>query len=188
MLKDEAVKYLGCSLRTLNRMVKSGILNPTGIGKNQLFPKKELQLAMTDLVKRQSKHTPKSTKEKEEDIPDRHTPPPPSEFEEEPKPEALLNEIGQSELLRVTKSLRDADLLEVTDPMLIMKYALFQQLFIKYLHLSEKDPFYTKTMEIYQKHVSFYEKELGLTTAARLKLKPPKPEPEKDPFEEMMND
>ena len=186
MTTIEASLLLGCSVKTIDRYRKKGLLNPKKEGKSYDYSKKELLSIAPEYVANRDNNIGKVNSNTEP--PDRHTPPPPSEFEEVSKPEALLNEIGQGELLRVTKSLRDAELLDSTDPMLIMKYSLFQQLFIKYLHLSEKDPFYTKTMEIYQKHVSFYEKELGLTTAARLKMKPPKPEPEKDPFQEMMND
>ena len=201
--KIEAAKYMDCSIRTLERMAKNGDITQVKKGNKVYFNKKELKLVMTDLAKRQVKHRPN-------DFISTETTPPPDRpgkpvetrdliFEMGDKPEELLNEIGKGELLRVTKLLEAADLLEVTDPMLIMKYALCQQMFFKYMSVSDSEEElkvvslgtttspYFKMMESYQRQVQFYEKELGLTTASRLKMKAPAPKPVKSAMQALLD-
>jgi len=203
LLKLEALEYLGCSKRTLDRMVERGQLTPTGKGKNSLYPMKQLKLVVTDLIKRQEKHRPNDHASTETYAPPTE-PEKPIEprdliFEIRDKPEELLNDIGKAELLRVTKTLKEAELLELTDPMLIMKYALCQQMFFKYMSISDSEEElkvvslgtttspYFKMMESYQRQAAFYEKELGLTTASRVKMRLPEPKPAKSEMEGLLS-
>lgn len=194
--KTDAAKYMDCSLRTLERMVTKGELTPIRSDGKVFFSKKELKSLVGKVAERQDKYIPKSSPAKE---PEKPVSPRELIFELEEKPDDLLNEIGQGEVMRVTKMLKEADLLDSTDPMLIMKYALCQQMYFKYMSASDQrgdlalvaetnqiSPFF-KMMESYQRQVQFYEKELGLTTAARLKMKPPGTKEPTDEMEDLLN-
>lgn len=194
--KTEAAKFVGCSTKTLDRMVLKGELNPVKKDGKVFFPKKQLKLIMAKVMERQEKHVPKLAQEQE---PEEPISPRELIFHMEEKPEDLLNEIGRGEVLRVTKMLRSAGLLDSTDQMIIMKYALCQQMYFKYLAASDskenlllvavgdKPPAFFKMMESYQRQVQFYEKELGLTTASRLKMRTPEPDEEEDEMEKILN-
>lgn len=194
--KTEAATYMECSVRTLERMVTKGELTPIKSEGKVFFSKKELKSLVGKVAERQDKYIPKSSPIKE---PEKTIPPRELIFHMEEKPEDLLNEIGKGEVLRVTKMLRSSGLLEVTDQMMIMKYALCQQMYFKYLAasdsredialvaISDKPSAFFKMMEAYQRQVQFYEKELGLTTASRLKMRSPEPEKELDEMEQLLN-
>lgn len=194
--KSEAAKYMDCSERTLERMVKKGELNPIKSEGKVFFLKKELKELVSKVSERQDKYIPKSSPIKE---PEKPVSPRTLIFEMNEKPDDLLNDIGRGEVMRVTKMLTEAGLIESTDRMLIMKYALCQQMYFKYLAASDERndlqnvadnnqiSAFFKMMESYQRQAQFYEKELGLTTAARIKMKPPEAKEPEDEMEGLLN-
>jgi len=191
----QACDLLECSSKTLNRYVARGVLTKHGDRKTTRYNKKELLLLAKDFHTKKDIHNSQKNKDDNE-----YKPKALSEFEL-PEPvenkEDVLNQIGKSELLRVTKLLEDEGVLDVTHETLLFKYAYFQQKVIHYIQALEDDVFeeedkynMTKNLDQYQKWTQHYEKELLISTASRLKVFPPTP-PEApkvlDPMEALLN-
>lgn len=186
--KEEALEYLGCSYRTLNRMIEKKKLTPTGKGKKQLFSPVQLKQVVGDLLQRQSKHRPAEH-------------PPEPQFSEPTIQQAkkilakpaktVLNDFGTDILMETTAILEDYGFLNDTTKAPVLRYAVACQMKEYYLALAHEhdDKDYFSYVKQFQAEIQHYEKELGLTVAAKLKIKPPKvEEKEEDPFEMVMND
>ena len=180
MTSLEVRELLGCSARTVTSYTKDGRLNPTKKNGKLIFIRDEVMKIATETHKKLKRHDPTKNQTKEPDKIQN------TEIKTIDHSK-LLNETGESELLRVSGMLKEIGLFEVTDSMLLLKYALNQQRYLFYYVEAETEPGYVKLMEYYQKEAKFYEKELMITTASRVKLMPKKEEKTLDPMEALLN-
>jgi len=190
MTIKEAMKFLDCGRKTLYRYMDSGELPYEKIGSKRRFNKNDLLKIASKIQENRDLKRPELS----------GLPPKPKETlltkQEELKAlikspsEELLNDEGKSILMEATNFLKENNLLDATNKMTLMRYALACQIESIYLataldnHLKE----FHDLANIYSRKIQHYEKELGLTPAALIKMKGKMEEPiEIDPMEELLN-
>ncbi len=191
---DEAVIFLNCSLRSVQRYIKDGRLPYKLEDGKKTFKKRDLRSIKNKVVGNRVKHRPNLVK-------------PPADLEGATKrvevkkikaviadkpTKALLNEIGKVVLLETTKLLKDNSLLDGIERSVILRYAIAVQMKEKFMSKAVhgfEDKFYFDIAKQFQQEIQHYEKELGLTPAALSKMKPKEDNnKEVDPMEDLLND
>lgn len=178
MLTKEAIKYLGCSAKTLDRYKNNGSLNPVKIEGKWNYSKDELMDVAKTIKDKKNRHRPDK---RDEDYVE------PSK-DVKVKDEELLDKHGQAELLRITEHLRDKGILDLSDKGVIMRYALAIQMKDRYLKKGEvtDESFYFNVAKQFQSEIQYSEKALGITAESASKLTIDKPR-EKSEMETLLN-
>ena len=188
---ENTLKILNCSKATLSRYTRNGRLNKTKKGRNTFYNEHEvagLVLEIENNQRRVGKEIkPKQEIELQKEIPFIAT------------SEMILDAYGLEVLADVTDELTRLGLISTIDRRSLEKYAIASQQTNKYILLADSvdsimtaengaisiHP-YHKIMCDYQKIVSKYEKEFGLTPLSRQKLTI-KEEEEFNEFDEFCN-
>ena len=188
MNMTEAVQFLGCSKRTVQRYIEKGKIPFTEKNGERKFRRKDLAPILLKLIESREKHRP-DIGENPVNLTDlkkiKRVISKPS------KP--LLNDFGTQVLMETTKVIESNNLLKGIEKSTILRYALAVQMKDQYLNSfingdSAGDPFYINTAKVFQSEIQHYEKELGLTPASLSRIKPHVEEDnDKDDMEDLLN-
>ncbi len=188
---ENTLKILNCSKATLSRYAKSGRLNITKKGRNTFYNEHEVAVLVLE-IENNKRRVGIEIKPKEE------IEPPKEIIFIATKSEMILDAYGLEVLADVTNELTQLGIISTIDRRSLEKYAIASQQVNKYILLADGvdsimmaengsisvHP-YHKVMCDYQKIVSNYEKEFGLTPLSRQKLITIE-EKEYNPFEEFL--
>ena len=187
MTTVEAADFLDTTARTINRYATSGKLPYTQKKKKRDFKKRDLIRIAEELHGKIEKHRPDATSNE----------PPLTDYKLVRKAiatqtKSLLNDDGLILYKETVKHLKDHDLLKHSTEKVVRRYALASQMKDQYLALAEEtqEKYHFDLSAQFQREIQHYEKELGLTPAALLKMLPQKEEKpiDVDPMEELLND
>jgi len=182
----EAMGFLDCSRRTLNRYMENRKLPFKKKGKSVKFHKTDLLKIATELIEKKGKHRPDTIKD-EVIVAD---PKVVKKIIKQPSKD-LLNNNGKQILMQVTQYLEEKSLLQHTTKEPILRYAIACQLHEKYQNLGAEndDKYFFDLAKHHADMIKHYEKELGLTPAALGRIKPKEDaQPiDIDPMEELMS-
>lgn len=173
---ENTLKILNCSKATLSRYAKSGRLNKTKKGRNTFYNEHEVAVLVLE-IENNKRRVGIEIKPKEE------IEPPKEIIFIATKSEMILDAYGLEVLADVTNELTQLGIISTIDRRSLEKYAIASQQVNKYILLADGvdsvivaengsmsiHP-YHRIMCDYQKIVSNYEKEFGLTPLSRQKF------------------
>ena len=187
MTAMEAAEFLDTTKQTIHRYARTGKLPYESKKGVRHFKKRDLLRIAEDLHRQIEKHRPDSSPQ-EKPLTQRQVV---KKVIKSPT-KSLLNEDGIETYKETIKHLTDNDLLRLSTEKVVLRYALASQLKDTYLGEAKEsgEKIYFDLAAQFQREIQHYEKELGLTPASLVKIKPPKEEKiiDVDPMEELLSD